>query len=90
LAVGGAVGGCVAAYLAQNSFKPISSVLAQDLDPDQQQRLARSVRSVVDGLEATDAMVLLSLLQTNHVLKARVLQEVVGFVSRELNLNVAR
>ena len=44
LALGGAVGGCVAAYMSSNKFKPVSSVILYDMKPEVQQRLILTVQ----------------------------------------------
>ena len=44
LALGGAVGGCIAAWQAHGNFKPVMEVILYDLRQDQRERMVESVR----------------------------------------------
>ena len=105
LALGGAVGGCVAAWRAQGNFKPVMEVVLYDLKQDQRDRMVESVRTVlanIGGLEvvlllrlklifldASDAIALVAVVQGNQALKQRVLTEMVTFLSRQCNIYVS-
>ena len=50
LALGGAVGGCLAAWRAQGNFKPVMEVILYDLRQEQRERMVESVRTVLANL----------------------------------------
>ena len=50
LALGGAVGGCLAAWRAQGNFKPVMEVILYDLKQEQRERMVESVRTVLANL----------------------------------------
>jgi len=87
LAVGGALGGCAAAWLAQGRFVPVSQAVA-DLPEERRRELAAAVRGVLDGAEARDAAELLALVQGNTLLKARIAQELCTFFVSRMNVAI--
>ena len=50
LALGGAVGGCIAAWQAHGNFKPVMEVILYDLKQDQRERMVESVRTVLANI----------------------------------------
>ena len=50
LALGGAVGGCIAAWRAQGSFKPVMEVILYDLSQDQRESMVESVRTLLANI----------------------------------------
>ena len=50
LAVGGAVGGCLAAWMGQGKFKPLIQVIMEDMKEEQRQMMVTAVRALVDNL----------------------------------------
>ena len=50
LALGGAVGGCIAAWRAHGNFKPVMEVVLYDLQQDQRDRMVESVRTVLANI----------------------------------------
>merc|ERR1712244_70164 len=81
LALGGAVGGCIAAWRAQGHFKPLMEVILYDLKQEQRERMVESVRTILANIDASDAIALVAMVQGNQALKQRVLTEMVTFLS---------
>ena len=50
LALGGAVGGCIAAWRAQGNFKPVMEVILYDLSQDQRESMVESVRTLLANI----------------------------------------
>ena len=88
LAAGGAAGGCLAAYMTRNSFKPISTVILHEMRPVDQQALVDSVKSLIQNLDVLDAVELLSIVQGNAILKAKIVSELTMFFQQQLELQV--
>ena len=88
LAVGGAAGGCLAAYLAGNSFKPISTVILYEMKPVDQRALVEAVKSIIPNVDVMDAVELLAIVQSNAVLKARIIGEMTTFLQQQLEFQV--
>lgn len=88
LAIGGAIGGCLAYLLGNGKFKPVSRVITHDMKNEDRQQLVQSVRRIVDDLDATDGMQLLVLINGNAALKGRVITEVTNFFQNQLNMAI--
>jgi len=88
LAVGGAVGGSLAAWMAQDKFKPLVQVIMEDMRSDQRERMIECLRKVLSQIEPTDALALVAMVQGNQALKARLATEMVTFLSRQCNIYV--
>ena len=88
MAIGGALGGCAAAAFASSNMRPLSQVINSDMPVERKDELVDSVRSILTGVEVTDAMELIALVQGNTMLKARIAQEMVGFFTNQMNMNV--
>ena len=58
LALGGAVGGCIAAWRAQGNFKPLMEVILYDLKQEQRERMVESVRTILANIGSLVVMVL--------------------------------
>ena len=88
LALGGAVGGALAAWIAQDKFKPLLQVIMEDMREEQRIKMVDSLRNVLTNIEPTDALTLVAAVQGNQALKARLAQEMVTFLSRQCNIYV--
>jgi len=88
LAIGGAIGGCLAYVLGNGKFRPVSDVIKHDMRPEDRQELVRSVERITADLDAADAMHLLVLIQGNAALKGRVVTEVTNFFQNQLNMAI--
>ena len=88
LAVGGAVGGCLAAYVTSESFKPLSTVILYEMEPIDQNALVQAVTNITKNIDAMDALELLAIIQGSNALKAKILSEVTTYCQRQLNTEV--
>lgn len=88
LAIGGALGGCLAAILSRNKFKSVTEVVLYDMTREQQGRLVAAVTDIVKNLDVADAVELMALLQGNDFLKARILTELVTFVRNNMGMRI--
>ena len=88
LAVGGAAGGCLAAYFAGNSFKPLSTVILYEMKPVDQRALVNAVTKIIQNLDVMDAVELLALIQGSAALKAKIVGELTTYCQQQLNLQV--
>ena len=88
LAVGGTAGGLLAAYLAGNSFKPVSTVILYEMRPVDQRALVEAVKSIIQHLDAMDAVEVLAILQGNAILKTKIISEMTTFFQQQLELQV--
>jgi len=88
LAIGGSVGGCLAAYMGQGKFKPLAMVIMEDIKEEQRVQMVNAVRGIVDNLDAGDAMTLIAVVTSNEGLRNRVVTEMVTFLSRQCNIYV--
>jgi len=87
LALGGALGGVLGAVMSEDKFKPVSQAIMEMSDPDQR-RLVEAIRNIVRGLDASDAVELIAIVQGNELLKAKVMTEMVRFLRSEINLRI--
>ena len=104
LALGGAVGGCLAAWRAQGTFKPLIEVILVDMKQDQRgqdggvsegcpgqhrYRLNQSLLALrTIFVDASDGIALVAVVQGNQALKQRLVTEMVTFLSRQCNIYV--
>merc|ERR1712226_1445631 len=85
LAVGGAAGGCLAAYWAGNSFKSLSTVILYEMKPIDQKALVNAIQNIIQNVDAMDAIELLALLQGSNALKAKILSELTTYCQQQLH-----
>jgi len=88
LAVGGAFGGCLAAYLAQDKFLPVSTVI-QRMSPEKRRILANNVQELVTNIRAEDVATIMALLAGDVILRQRILSKIVQTVEEQANLRVS-
>lgn len=88
LAIGGAVGGSLAAWLAGDKFKPLLQVINEDMRPADRERMVLCLRNVLANVEAADALTLVAMVQGNQALKARLATEMVTFLGQQCNIYV--
>jgi hypothetical protein len=88
LIAGGVVGGCTAALMSKDKFKPISEVIMHDMTHAQRERLADSVAAVIAELRVEDIALLLPLLLNSPGAKEAVLRSVFAFIQNEMKLQV--
>ncbi|XP_059848937.1 protein C19orf12 homolog isoform X2 [Hypanus sabinus] len=87
IAVGGAFGGLLGAWMTSGQFKPVPQLL-MELLPNQRQVLCDDVRNIVQHLDWTDGVQLISLVMGNAALKSQVLAAISGYFMRQFNAEV--
>lgn len=87
IAVGGAFGGLLGAWMTSGQFKPVPQIL-MELPPNQQLMLSNDVNNIIQHLDWTDVVQLTSLVMGNAVLKQQVLAAICSFFMNQLNAEV--
>uniref|UniRef100_UPI00398F8573 protein C19orf12 homolog n=1 Tax=Pristiophorus japonicus TaxID=55135 RepID=UPI00398F8573 len=87
IAVGGAFGGLLGAWMMSGQFKPLPQII-MELPPNQQLMLSNDVHNIIRHLDWTDAVQLISLVMGNAVLKQQVLSAINSFFINQLNAEV--
>lgn len=87
LAIGGAVGGCIAAVQAQGKFKPVVEVLAE-MTPRQREELATRIQTILNSVDIYDAVNLLIFINGNMTLRGRLIQILIGYLRDELRMHI--
>lgn len=85
--VGGAVGGCCAAYLAKGKFVPLA-VIINNMSDKEKERLQYSIEQVLRDIDVTDLVKLSILLVNDAAIKRMVLYEVVSYFKNQMHLEV--
>lgn len=88
LAIGGAIGGCLAYVFGNGKFRPVSDVIMHDMRNEDRQQLVHSVQRILADLDPADAMHLLVLINGNAALKGRVITEVTNFFQNQMNMAI--
>ncbi|KAM3836122.1 protein C19orf12 homolog [Diretmus argenteus] len=87
IAVGGAVGGLLGAWLTSGQFKPLPQIL-MELPPNQQQKLYSDIMAVLGNLDWTDMAQLAALVMGNAKLKQQVTAALLSYITKELSAEV--
>ncbi|KAM3843007.1 protein C19orf12 homolog [Diretmus argenteus] len=87
IAVGGAVGGLLGAWLTSGQFKPLPQIL-MELPPNQQQKLYSDIMAVLGNLDWTDMAQLAALVMGNAKLKQQVTAALLSYITKELGAEV--
>jgi len=88
LAIGGAIGGCIAYVIGDGKFKPVSRVITHEMKSEDREQLVNSVHTILADLDATDGMQMLVLINGNAALKGRLITEVTNFFQNQLNMAI--
>ncbi len=56
LAIGGAIGGCLAYIFGEGKFRPVSHVIMYEMKEEEKQQLVASVQNIIHNLDAGDAL----------------------------------
>jgi len=88
LAIGGAIGGCIAYILGDGKFKPVSNVILYEMRTEDRLKLVESVSNIVRDLDASDAMQLMVLINGNAALKGRIITELTSFFQHQMNMAI--
>ncbi|KAL3287864.1 hypothetical protein HHI36_002321 [Cryptolaemus montrouzieri] len=88
LFIGGTLGSATAAYVCKGQCKSLVHIIQYDMTPVQKERLAASVTHAIQKFRAEDLTLLLPLVLKSEQLKGVVIQEMVTFFAREMQLAV--
>ncbi|XP_039183422.1 protein C19orf12 homolog [Crotalus tigris] len=83
IAVGGAVGGLLGAWMTSGQFKPIPQIILE-LPPVEQQRLYTNVCAIIQNLDWTDLAQLTALVMSNGALQEKLLGVLTNYITTEL------
>ncbi|XP_070809046.1 protein C19orf12 homolog isoform X2 [Pituophis catenifer annectens] len=83
LAVGGAIGGLLGAWMTSGQFKPIPQIILE-LPPVEQQRLYENVCAIIQNLDWTDVAQLTALVMANGALQEKLLGVLTSYITNEL------
>ncbi|XP_064466072.1 protein C19orf12 homolog [Ornithodoros turicata] len=87
LAIGGAVGGCCAAYLAKGKFLPLATVI-RSMSQKERKKLQLAIEAVLRDIDMTDVIKLTMLLANDAAVKRLVLRELVSFFRSQMHLQI--
>lgn len=87
LAIGGGLGGTLAYYLTNNSFKPAAQVIL-DMPKDQQEILYTDAMKVLNKLDYTDLVTLTLLVQGDALIGKQLVGVVMNHLKTNLNMEV--
>ncbi|XP_023988124.1 protein C19orf12 homolog isoform X2 [Physeter macrocephalus] len=87
LALGGAVGGLLGAWMTSGQFKPVPQII-MELPPAEQQKLFNEATAIVRRLEWTDAVQLTMLVMGSEALQQQLLAMLANYVTKELRAEV--
>ncbi|XP_058010779.1 protein C19orf12 homolog isoform X3 [Ahaetulla prasina] len=83
IAVGGAVGGLLGAWMASGQFKPIPQIILE-LPPAEQQRLYKDVCAIIQNLDWTDIAQLTAFVMASGSLQEKLLGVLTSYIINEL------
>ncbi|NWI97752.1 CS012 protein, partial [Pitta sordida] len=87
IAVGGACGGLLGAWLTSGQFKPVPQILLE-LPPTEQKKLYDEAVNVIRHLDWTDVIQLTALVMSNAALQQKLTAVVVNYLSQELRAQI--
>lgn len=88
LAAGGAVGGLVAAYMTRGTFRSVGDIIRNDLTDSQRERLYYHITESIREVDGSDLVTLLPLVLSATNVQQAVLQSVISFMVKEMQLRI--
>ena len=88
LALGGAVGGVMAAVWARGKTRPLHKVITEEMSQHQRDTLVECLSNVLTNLEVTDALALVAAVRGDQELKDRLITEMLTFLSQTCKIYV--
>ncbi|EFA07338.1 protein C19orf12 homolog [Tribolium castaneum] len=86
LGVGSAAGGALAAYKSQGKFKSAAYVIMFEMTERDRQRLADAVGEVIRSIDASDVITVVTLLNTNALLRNSALEVLKRFLTNDVGV----
>nr|XP_023025614.1 protein C19orf12 homolog [Leptinotarsa decemlineata] len=90
LAVGGTLGSITAAWRSREKYRSVVDILRNELTSQQQEKLATSIKNILQNVKPDDCIKLLALVLTSTSLKEAVLKEIGNFLMKEMSLQMIR
>ncbi|NXO54436.1 CS012 protein, partial [Aramus guarauna] len=87
IAVGGAFGGLLGAWLTSGRFKPVPQILLE-LPPAEQQKLYDEAIVILRGLDWTDVAQLTALVMGNASLQQKLTSVLINYFAKELSAEI--
>ncbi|XP_025023405.1 protein C19orf12 homolog isoform X2 [Python bivittatus] len=87
LAVGGAIGGLLGAWMTAGQFKPIPQIILE-LPPAEQQRLYENACAIIQNLDWTDTAQLIALVMSNGAIQEKLLGMLTVYITNELKAEI--
>ncbi|KFQ21132.1 PREDICTED: protein C19orf12 homolog [Merops nubicus] len=87
IAVGGAFGGLLGAWMASGQFRPVPDIL-MELPPAERQRLCREASAILRQLHWADAAMLIPLVMNNPAVQQSLSAVLIKFFSQGLNAKI--
>ncbi|NWV07303.1 CS012 protein, partial [Ptilonorhynchus violaceus] len=87
IAVGGAFGGLLGAWMTSGQFKPVPQILLE-LPPTEQQKLYDEAMDIIRHIDWTDVAQLTALVMGNAGLQQKLAGVLVNYLSRELRAQI--
>ncbi|NXF70908.1 CS012 protein, partial [Sclerurus mexicanus] len=88
IAVGGACGGLLGAWMTSGQFKPVPQILSE-LPPSEQQKLYNEAVDIIRHLHWTDARHLIGLVMGNAGLQQKLIGMLVTYLTKSLGAQIA-
>ncbi|NWI19995.1 CS012 protein, partial [Crypturellus soui] len=87
IAVGGAFGGLLGAWMTTGQFRPVPQILLE-LPPDEQQKLYDEALVILRSLDWTDVAQLTALVMGNAAIQQKLLAVLVNYLTKELRAEI--
>ncbi|NWX85814.1 CS012 protein, partial [Nothoprocta ornata] len=87
IAVGGAFGGLLGAWMTTGQFRPVPQILLE-LPPDEQQKLYDEALVILRSLDWTDVAQLTALVMGNAAIQQKLLGVLVNYLTKELRAEI--
>lgn len=87
LAIGGALGGCVAAAMMKDKFVSATEVIS-NMPDDRKDALIEAVQRAVADIEVTDAVELLALVCGDIHIKKRIIRALIDYFHSQMRLEI--
>ncbi|CAH1179152.1 unnamed protein product [Phaedon cochleariae] len=85
----GAALGSAAAMALVSEFKSVVEIIRDDMNDTEREKLARSVGSLLKGINITSVGAVVAAVSAKSGLKSKVVNEITNFLQNEMQLNVS-
>lgn len=85
---GGTATAATETFISWGKFKPVVTIIKEDLSPELKDKLITEVRNHLNTICATDTITILAILSNQDALKTMVLNTIVNFLKTEMKLRI--